>query len=1076
MFHVYSSNQLEQLISTLSDIVRNGLPDPFTAEQIVVQSKGMERWLSIQLAERLGVWANAEFPFPNSIIWRLFRQGLGQLPETSLFEREIMLWQFMDMLPECLQEAEFKELKHYLHDDPQGVKLFQLSLRIADIFDQYTLYRPEMLFAWEQGEQTAGWQSALWCKLIERYGHADHRGRLWQRFMQVDPKQLTNLPARLFIFGIPNLPPVYLQMLARLGDVIDVHLFLFNPCQEHWGYIVSESDMARLARRHEGHLVSPEAQYYEKGNSLLASMGRMAKEFFDLIHDYAPQAHDLFLDPSEDNLLHCLQSDILQLHDRLPNPSFQLNPADKSLQLHVCHSAMREVEVLHDQLLALFDADPTLLPRDIVVMMPNVEDYAPFIEAVFAVDRDPKQHLPFSIADRGLRSESSLIDTFIAILELERSRFVVPEVLAILETEAVQQRFNLALTDLTLVKRWIQQTAIRWGMDAESREQLSLPPFAENTWRAGLDRLLLGFALPSQGIHLFQDILPFDEIEGQETLVLGKLSAFVEQLFTVMNALSQDRSPHEWAQFLSQLLDQFFKPNEAQEAEAQAVREILQQLHNSSEQGQFAKPIGISTVIAYLRNYLEGVSPPLHFLTGQITFCTLLPMRSIPFRVVCLLGMNDHSYPRVHRPLGFDLIAQKPKKGDRSLRHNDRYLFLEALLSARDLFYISYVGYSIQDNSEKPPSVLVSELQDYIEQGFTETTLAAITDHHPLQPFSPRYFAPEQANLFSYSEEYCQASKVLLGERSALTNCFFTEILPEPEDSWRMVELEQLVRFFGNPAKFLLRERLGIWLEESSELLAESEPFFLDYLADYQFKQGLIENALAEQDLSKQFQLARAHGILPHGHIGEVVYQRTVTEIKAFVAQVKSATADTRLAPQAVHLEIDGFQLSARLGQVWPEQQVFYRYASLKGKDYLKLWFYHLVLNYQANQATAETLPRVSCFVGKDQTVVLEAVPNPELLLAELLNWYWQGCCRPLAFFPKSALTYISIWEKKQNAADALDKAESAWRGSDMAAGEIDDVYFQQVYQHQAESPLTEEFVELTQGIFGRLWQARQKG
>jgi exodeoxyribonuclease V gamma subunit len=1079
MFHIYHSNRLEQLAEQLSFLIKTPLPDPLMSEYIVVQSKGMERWLSMQLAQELGVTANIEFPFPNTIIWRLFRAMFRQLTDTSVFDREVMLWQLMKLLPCYFDHPDFAELKNYLQDDPNGVKLFQLSLRIADTFDQYGLYRPDLLFSWENKARQDGWQSVLWNELIALYQNNDHRARIWQKFMQADLNySLSQLPPRISIFGISNLPPVYLETFAHLGNLLEVHLFLFNPCQVHWGYIVSDVEMARLARRQKENIISPEQQYYEKGNPLLASMGKMVRDFFDLIQDYPHQLYDLFIESPQDSLLHCLQNDILNLHERPIDQTIGLiEISDQSLQIHVCHSPMREVEILYDQLLNLFEMNPDLLPRDIVVMVPKIEDYAPFIEAVFSVERQGKMQLPFGIADRDLRNESSLVNAFIAILELERGRFLVLEVLSLLEMDAVKRRFDLSDEDLILIKHWIQKTAICWGIDAENRAQLKLPALPENTWRAGLERLLLGFALIDKQC-LFENILPFDEIEGQETLILGKWVAFVEQLFETIHLLSGLHSPLAWSNLLHRLLTQFFQPSETQEIEAQHIRKIIQQLANTTQMAgfEFNQPIGIATIIAYLRNYLNEINQPVNFLTGQITFCTLLPMRSIPFKVVCLLGMNDHSYPRMQRPLSFDLIAQYPKKGDRSLRHNDRYLFLEALLSARNYFYLSYVGHSVQDNSELPPSVLISELKDYLNAGFKgvngEKILDLIQCHHPLQPFSPQYFMtpPLNQQLFSYSKEYCQASSVLLKKQEAIKTEFLTQPLPPPESHWTTLDILDLLYFFKNPTQYLLKERLDINLNYQEQLLKENEPFSLVGLPAYQFSQELIETALAGGELMPHFNLAKAKGLLPHGVVGKVIYERIESEIKPFVHQVKTTITHTRLTPQAIRLTLGQFELSAYLDQLWSKQQFFYRYATIKGDDVIKLWLYHLMLNSQ--NAEHSDLPKISIFLTKDCQVILHPIPYQEacFILQDLLDFYWQGCCELMPFFPKTAWVYANSYylNSQGDAEKALKAAKKTW---------LDDSYFQYgefyqspyyalAFQQYADQLIGSRFIHLTERFF----------
>ena len=454
---------------------------------------------------------------------------------------------------------------------------------------------------------------------------------------------------------------------------------------------------------------------------------------------------------------------------------------------------MREIEVLQDRLLEMFQTDPTLLPRDILVMTPDIKTYAPFIQAVFSIPKDDPRWIPFSIADRGVREESKVIDSFLNLLDLHGSRLGASQVLGVLESPSVQKRFGLSEADLELIHRWVRETGIRWGIDGESRGRLGLPGFQENTWRAGMERMLLGYAMPDQDGQMFAGILPYDRIEGGDASVLGNFLGFVERLFVSVKELDELRTLEEWSAFLAALLEEFFLPDEETARDVKVIRQTLHDLAGKQALSGFNEKIGLDVIKSYLKTFLEAEGFGFGFLTGGVTFCAMLPMRSIPFKVICLAGMDDDTYPRQTKPLGFDLMAKNPRPGDRSRRNDDRYLFLEAILSAREKLYISYVGQSIQDNSPIPPSVLVSELTDYIRQGFEvpgKETREQIVTKHRLQAFSPDYFK-EKGKLFSYSTENFEASQRAIQRREDPVP-FISKGLSEPGEEWKTIDLDQL--------------------------------------------------------------------------------------------------------------------------------------------------------------------------------------------------------------------------------------------------------------------------------------------
>ncbi len=1072
MLHIHTSNRLEYLAQDCATIIKENPKPPLIREIIVVQNQGMARWLSMSLAEKLGVFAHGHFLFPDALLWQVFKAVLD-LPDISQFERDVMLWSLMEILPKLLENQEFMEINAYLQDDEQEIKRFQLAWRLANVFDQYVVYRPNWIADWENEKQPkelkndsqAHWQAILWRALIARFGYK-HRAKLRAEFFS-KAENLANNPRfkRISVFGISALPPFHLDVLAKLGKVVEVHVFLLNPCKEYWGRIVSDGEMAYQTANQS---IAPETLYFETGNALLASLGRMGRDFIDMLNEYPHVNHDYFDEPGEETLLACLQSDILHLKERdTPTP---IDFYDKSLQIHICHSPMREVEILHDQLLALFEENPKLLPKDVIVMMPGIETYAPLIEAVFATTAQVAQKIPFSIADRNLRGESALVNTFFAILELSQSRFSVSEVLGVLETEAVQKRFGLSEQDLDLIRYWIEKTGIRWGMNKADRVRKNLPAFEENTWCAGLKRLLLGYALPGGGEKMFNEILPYDGIEGSDALILGKLVTFVEKLFESVQALAKPRILSEWLTFLNQILEDFLEEDENNQA--QEIRKVLKDLVEKSQKAGFNAPVSYEVMLEYLRVPLAQKEQLSHFMTGNVSFCTMLPMRSIPFKVVCLLGMNDQDFPRPNKPLSFDLIAKKPKRGDRSRRQNDRYLFLESLLSARESFYISYVGQSQHDNTIMPPSVLVSELLDYVEKAFSypqEKILNRIITHHPLQAFSPRYFN-QSDKLFSFSNEYCRASTVLLNERQTSKN-FFEAPLPVPQTEWKTVDINQLTRFFKNPIEFLLKERLGIALERGGSQVDESEPFEVQGLERYNLNQMLVEKNLEGVDLQEYQAIVKAGGQLPHGKIGDYVYSQLTTQVQPFVDRVKLILHQDKIESVPVNLTIGEMRITGHLGQLWRDSLVHYRCAKLKARDYVQLWIHHLILN----SLSQKNLPSSSVLIGENEAWEFQPVKNSLEILQILLNdYYWQGLVQPLSFFPESSFTFVENLNKRKTEEEAFFRAKNSWRGNDFMRGEAKGDYYQLCFGNE-ELPLdNEEFKPLAKQFFEPFFELRQ--
>ena len=1093
---LFTGNLLETLAEKLAEVLKIPLKSALDEEIILVQSKGMERWISMELARRHGICANCRFPFPNAFIHEMFRIVIPDVPEHSIFDPEVMTWKIMQTLPPCITKRGFESLSSYMKDTGGDLKCFQLSERIANTFDQYLLYRPEMIFRWEEGEDDH-WQAVLWRELVKG-NNRDHRAALGKTFLAAlleSSGGIPDLPERISVFGISALPRFHMQVLDGISRFTEVNLFLMNPCREYWGDIFSEREIKKTTDRQKGGQLTPDELYLEKGNSLLSSTGTQGRDFFDLINGFDCEELSSFTDPGEKNILSCIQSDILNLQDRQEqfDEKKAVSEQDISIQIHSCHSPMREIEILYDRLLDMFENDPELMPKDVLVMTPDIEKYAPYIQAVFDRPAGDPLRIPFSIADRTVSKESEIIDTFLAILDLCGSRFGAIQVLAILESPSVQRRFDLAEEDFELIQKWVKDTQIRWGIDEENRSQLDMYPFAENTWKAGLERLLLGYAMPGQNEHMLDGILPFDNIEGSETEILGRFVEFTEQLFTRVVSLNKPRKLERWTHLLTEILEGFFIPDDETEREEQVIRETLGALAEIQEMIHFNEEIDINTIRWHLGHHLENRGFGFGFMTGSVTFCAMLPMRSIPFRITCLTGMNSDAYPRQTVPLGFDLIAKHPQRGDRSRRNDDRYLFLETLLSVREKLYISYVGQNIQDNTPVPPSVMVSELMDYIEEGFTIPGVN-IRDHmvtrHRLQAFNPEYFkqratghesqvSDRRSPLFSYSAQNCRAARCLLEERK-FQEPFISTGLSKPGEEWKTVDVNDLCRFFGNPARFLLNRRLGIYLGETSAALEDREAFEIKGLERYFLGEDLVKRKLAGQDLKELFPLERASGRLPHGTVGECVYADLSRGIERFVEKTKNYMEGKPLDPLEVDVELTGFRLMGRITGVYPERLIQYRYARLRPVDYITVWIHHLILNGIGN----DSHPKSSMLAGlhgrggelKWTAWEYSPVDDSMEILEMLLEFYLAGLTKPLHYFPKASWAYAEqLLEKGKSREYALGKARTAWEGSDFNRGDSQDLYCQQCFGNIA--PLDSEFCRISEEILGPILKVlRAKG
>jgi exodeoxyribonuclease V gamma subunit len=1046
MFILHSSNKTENLLAHLCAVVENApLSSPFAKEVFLIQSQGMERWLSQQLASRFEVFANFEFLFPARFFSDLAQKMALPLSDPA-FDRDRMLWR-IEALLRHLAEPEFEPLKQYLTGGQASLKRFQLARQLAQIFDQYQIMRPDMLAEWQQGRlfyhaEAESWQMPLWRELTADIGKR-HRGELWLDVIghlnEADAGAYSELlPERISVFGLNTMPPLFLSYLQGLARHCQLHLFLLNPAEAYW------ADLSGKKQR-----ILEESP---PGHPLLSSLGQQGREFQEMLleqaqFDFEPASFEL---NQAQNALQQLQNDILS-NSAEQRPLYP----DDSISIHSCHSRMREVEVLHDQLLMVLEQDASLELRDIVVMAPEIEVYEPFISAVF-------HDIQHAVADRSLRLTNHALDGFLVFLNLSRSRFGWQSVLDLLDRPLVYSGFGLTETDLDLIRHWIRETRVRWGKSAQHKKEFGLPELGEHTWQAALDRLLMGYAVGSDEAFI-DGIMPYPEIEGSSALALGGLCDFLELLFEACVEFKQTRTLAAWSERLVYYAEKLLAA--ADPVELKEFYELLAVLSDDIAPIHH-DDVELSVVIAWLEGILVERKSASGFLRGQLTFCSMLPMRSIPFRVIALLGMSEGEFPKIERRSTFDLLAQHFRKGDRSRRADDRYQFLEILLSARDRLIMTFVGQSLGGNETIPPSVAVSELMEVLEQSYG---LTGLITRHPLQSFSHRYY-DGSSELFSFSEAGLETAKALSARgrgMPAVLEAWWpgSPKKQEEQELIDVIELGDLLSFFQHPQRYFMRRQLDLYFNGIEAAAEEREPFALDRLETYALDHEWIQGKLSGRELS--LIKMQAQGRWLPGTVGDLAFARQQQLLDPFVERIKATRSGDLLIDLPVDLQLDNCRLVGKLGHRYEHANLLYRYAELKGKDLLSALLHHLIGN--------RLEPRTTVLLSIDDQLILTPDMAEAELLAQLLGIFRQGCSRPDAFFVEPALAYIKQAHKLKNGGRSSKSPLEAAR--EQLAHALQQPYepeLRRLYAHAANPAgiLADPFEQTCQALLQPVWEA----
>ena len=1066
-FNLYYGNDAEALLEALAERLRAPLPAVpndaglLVPEVVLVPQFGLRRWLEIRLAEKCGILANVDFFAPAEYGWKLLRAAHPELGETSLFDRGLLRWRIFAQLAELTREPRFAALGHALAGGEQATRL-RLAEELAQVFERYLAYRSDMLARWERGEARDDWQAELWRRLVRASGEP-HRAQLLADYIRrYDGSTVAppGVPARLFAFACTNISPDLLRFFGVVAQHCELDFLMPNPCREYWGDVRGEKE-----RLHEQ---GAEA-FAADENPLLAAYGRAGRDFVGQLFSYdqvQPAVEvDLSRERERETLLHRLQMDILQR--AAPATGLVSAPDDASVQFHRCHSRLREVQVLHDQLLDLLQRDPSLTARDVAVMTPDIAAYAPYVHAVFGgVARDSTRHLPYTLSDGSARDAHPLIAFALKLVALPLSRMGLNEIIELLAVPAALRKLGLEPGQLGQLGSWLREAGVRWGIDETQHEAFGAGRYREFSWDFGLDRLLLGYA-SGESDALIAGIAPAASIEGSATQPLSALLQVLETLKALRRAQREAHSAQEWQQLYNAALDTLLDVDRADRDETRALESIRAALAALAEEASGAN-LDEALDWVCVRDFLgERLSEPersYRFFSGGISVCGMLPLRVVPFRVICLIGMNDEAFPRRDRGSALNRMQAESQTqrtlGDRSDRDDDRYLFLQLLSAARDVFYLSWIGEEQRDGTAREPSAVVAELLDVAAKGYFADPNAArdsLVVTHPLQPFSPRHFDASDARVFTYREQWRGAA---VSAASALALPAFVDTALAQTDSMQTspgsvglrpgehlrIDLIELQQFWRNPARAFFGEHLGLRLPRREDESDDDDPLEADGLLRYQLVDALIR---AEQTrlqvrtgAREDAAVWRARGLLPVGRGGDAALTDARRPARALADALRELQGDIApQPPQAFALDLaSGAGLIGSLPEHRDGLICRWSAGAMQGSRLLQAWIDYLVLAAQHQRARLILLAW-----DKDalQTRSLGGIDSAEAKaqLDGLLRWHAAGQRRPLLFFPKASQAYVERWRRSAAAdahtidADALEPARRMFTGSAFGSG-----------------------------------------
>jgi exodeoxyribonuclease V gamma subunit len=1082
-FHLIHGNDSEALLEQLAARLRAPAPGQslLAPEVVLVPQFGLRRWLEIRLVERLGIVANVDFYAPAEYAWRLLRAADPALAAKSGYERELLRWRIFSLLAPLAREPAYPELAAALADGDAGTRL-SFADALAHAYERDLAYRSDRLARWERGAEADEWRAELWRRLV----HAStqpHRARAladWLRRTASAPPP--GLPARLSAFACADISPDLLGFYGKIAQHCRLDFYLPTPCRQYWGDIRSEREQLRDSDRLGDAAAFDSDAFADGENPALAAWGRAGRDLIDRLYSYElvqpEEEQDVSREPRGDSLLAHVQRDVLDR--RAPSPA--MVKRDGSIQFHRCHSRLREVQALHDRLLDLFAKNPQLTPRDVAVMSPEIGAYAPHIDSVFGgIAREDRRYLPYALSDCPLSSTHALIGVALRLFALPASRFELAEISEWLTLPAVQRRFGFDADDALRLCAWLHAAGVRWGLDAAQHAAVGAGDYVEFSWRFGLERLLLGYASGDLGeadAALIAGVAPDAAVEGTGARLLGAVLRIVDILAALVRAQRREHAPRQWQKIYNEALSQLFDTG-AERDETQAlerVRSALADFAEETAQAEMTTALDWRCVRDELSARLAEPERGYRFFGGGITVCGMVPLRAVPFRVICLIGMNEGAFPRRDRSSPFD--SEQDRRLEPSVRDEDRYLFLQQLMAARDELHLSWVGEDARDGSRMEPSAVVSELLGILPQYGVEAKTCVV--EHPLQPFSPRLFDGSDAALFSYDAGWLaatSASPAVRRQRFVEGATAATIAAPLRLD-WR-----EWLRFWRNPAAAYFTGALGIELPRAPESDGDEDDLVLSGLGRYIAFNELLD-LYDKAGPSAQRELLRAQGALPAGAAGEQAFadlQAPLAELGAARAMLIGAAEPERGEP--FELDFDELVLSGTLPAHRNGVLVHAQLKPAEGNRLLQAWLDYLLLATQRADARLILLE----WDAKNSVATRRAARgiSPEQArawLADLARLHARGSNTPLPYFPKASHAYAVAFDNGEASAeeiarhaDALKSAAKAYASSEHPHGRYrgDDaepafaLAVRGIPLFDARSPESRAFADCALSVFG---------
>jgi exodeoxyribonuclease V gamma subunit len=1004
MISFYSGNQLTALADLLSDLLKSQKPaDPFLPQTILVPNRDSAKWLQLQLSDKMGIAANYRFMMPAEWHWNQIREIYPDLPKVLPSDPEPMKWTLFSLLsrPEVLKR--FSRLYNYISEQTESMResaTLKLSRQLASVFDQYLIYRPELILKWDAGKTGSGdekWQGDLWKLLTEEWNKTfqspicHHKAKLFEIAENQFKHKKNVLGSALFVFN-PGLIP---SSIARFLEVYS---------ENHPVYLFQNRLTESICKEYEC--------------SILNSLADEAFSIDSIYKFISDEGKNEFCDFHSASILNEVKS---RITNNKPDEKYEYD-VDESIQVRSCHSPLREIETLHQFLLERFETDPALKPDDVLVVTPDLTPYEKMIDAVFGVQEGGIPEIPYRTPSSGFQESLQITNTFLEYVDLLTSRFRFDDVFDLFQSKPVLERFEISESDASKVKEWLEDNYIIWGIDEDHRKEWGQPEQKTHTWKRALQRIWDGDIIGSHKVGQ----LGFERYEGVKTITDRDRWAIFNRFFNFLNDARQivkhQKSASQWCDLLTRWASELFSDSVFSGGAGIALKSGIESLRSQFEASSSVNKLPFNIIRSELEAVLVDRKGKSARFTDGVTFSSMVPVRGLPFKMIAMIGLNEENFPRKQNAPDFDLMNQNPRVTERDRKKEDKALFLESVMAAGEIFYCSYIGQSKVDNEHLPPSPILSEWIDYLSRitGFKQERWV---QHEAISGFSPNAFK----NGKNYSKKYYNSMLSTISEPSDRKGGIQFRNQIEKEQTGNDIDLIDLIRFFTKHPDWFLRNKFNARLRDTED---ERDEFSLSVLEKHQLFRQIFSWRLSGIETEQIQPIVLDSGIVPAGWSGRKKFNDLSESVDAALQVLEELDIKPELSHIDINIRLKDNRLTGIVENYSNSKLVQINPSSKRGGNLFKAWLNHLAV--QASGLFENTGTRFICDLkkGEPKMITFNPVDEPLKVLQEFINPYRSLSGKPLNFFPDVILEYLEKSPEKEPG-KALSAAKIKFEGSE---------------------------------------------